>query len=187
MERKPYALEVEAQDLGTDVQAAGLELLEVQSREPLRGEAATEIWAAVLPALAGGEFFALDFFSHLERVRAFCQAKGIYFREEAARCLVIPQPLPEQLPGLLGRFTGETFGMRAGGAARAGDRALEDELSRRGLDAYQEAYPRYTFCAVCELEDGWVTLLSATLWPGEILRRVRPALAPFEVELARAH
>lgn len=185
MERKPYALEVEAMDLGEGIKAAGLELLDKESREPLTGEAATQIWAALFPALAGGEFFALDFFSHLERVREFCQARGITFREEAARCLVIPQPLPEQLSALLGRFAGETFGMRAGAAARAGDRALEDDLSRRGLDAYQAAYPRYTFCAVCDLADGWMTVLSETLWPSEILRRVRPALASFEVELAR--
>ncbi len=173
MERKPCALEVEALDLGAEIQAVGLELLDKESREPLTGEAATRIWTALLPALAGGEFFVLDFFSHLDRVREFCGPRNISFREEAGRCLVIPQPLPKQLMELFGRFAGEIFGVRAGDAARAGDRALADELSRRGLDAYQAAYPRYTFCAVCELENGWVTLLSEKLWPSEILRRVR--------------
>jgi len=35
--------------------------------------------------------------------------------------------------------------MRAGPAAQNADPALENELSLRGLDAYQTAYPRYTF------------------------------------------
>jgi hypothetical protein len=58
-------------------------------------------------------------------------------------------------------------------------------LSHRGLDAYQAAYPRYTFCAVCEPQDGWVTLLSEQLWASEVIRRARPALEPFDVYLSR--
>ena len=54
-----------------------------------------------------------------------------------------------------------------------GDAALEQELSRRGLDAYQPEYAKYTFCAICEPDDGWVTLLSNTLWPSEVIRRIR--------------
>jgi hypothetical protein len=185
MERKPYALEVEALDLGEGIKATGLELVETESREPVTGAAATEIWAALLPALAASDFHALDFFSHLDRVRESCQAKGISFREEAGRCLVIPQPLPEQLSALLARFAAETFGVRAGEAAREGDRALEEELSRRGVDAYQGAYPRYAFCAVCELDSGWVTLLSEKLWTSEILRRVRKPLEQLDVQVAR--
>jgi hypothetical protein len=53
------------------------------------------------------------------------------------------------------------------------------------VDAYQDAYTRYTFCAICETDDGWVTLLSKTLWPSEIIRRARPALEPFDVHIAR--
>jgi len=75
--------------------------------------------------------------------------------------------------------------MRAGPAAQNADPALENELSLRGLDAYQTAYPRYTFCAVIEPEDAWVTLLSEGLWPSEVIRRVRPALQPFDVYIAR--
>lgn len=187
MERKPYAMEVEAMDLGPGVKATGVELIGRESREPVRGEEATQIWAAVFPALAGGEFFVLDFFSHLDRVREFCLAKGISFREEAGRCLVVPQPLPEQLTAILARFSGETFGVRAGNAAREGDCALEGDLSRRGLEAYQAAYARHVFCGVCEAEDGWLTLLSETLWPSEVIRRVRPAVSPLDVEVARPH
>jgi len=83
------------------------------------------------------------------------------------------------------RFEKETFGVRAGAKAQQEDAVLENELSHRGLDAYQAAYSRYTFCAVCEPEDGWVTLLSDKLWPSEVMRRVRPALQPFDVYLAR--
>jgi hypothetical protein len=86
---------------------------------------------------------------------------------------------------LFGRFEGETFGMRVGANAESPDAALERELSHRGLDAYQTAYERYTFCAVCEPEDGWVTLLSKTLWPTEIIRRVRPAAQRFDVYISR--
>jgi hypothetical protein len=72
-----------------------------------------------------------------------------------------------------------------GQAAAKDDAELENELSRRGLDAYQPAYARYTCCAVCEPSDGWVTVLSDSLWPSEIIRRVRPALQPFDVYIAR--
>ena len=185
--RKPFALEVEALDLGGTVQAVGLELIESEGREPVRGPEAAEIWAAVIPALSAGEYLVLDFFSHLERVRDFCRAKGISFREEAARCLVIPQPLPEQLLELFARFAGETFGARGGNQAHECDAALEAELSHRGLDAYQSAYSRYTFCAICELDDGWVTMLSEKLWASEITRRAKAAVQPFAVQVTRPH
>lgn len=118
-------------------------------------------------------------------MREFCRVHKIEYRESAPRCLVVPEPSPEQLRRLLGRFDGETFGFRAGAAAQSEDAALEEQLSHRGLDAYQGAYPRYTFCAICELSDGWVTLLSDFLWASEIIRRVRPALQPFDVYIAR--
>ena len=86
---------------------------------------------------------------------------------------------------LFERFEGETFGVRAGAAAKAADAQMEAELSRRGLDAYQAAYAPYTFCAVCEPEDGWVTLLSETLWASEVIRRVRPAVQAFDIYIAR--
>jgi hypothetical protein len=187
LELPPFSLDVEALDLGPDVKAVGLELLETESREPVRGEDAALIWAAVFPALAGNESFVVDFFSHLERVREFCKLHEINYREAAERCLVLPQPGQTQLKELFQRFEGETFGVRAGPPAQDGDVDLEKELSRHGLDAYQPAYARYTFCAVCEPEDGWVTLLSATLWPTEVIRRIRPALQRFGIYIARPH
>ena len=187
LELPPFSLDVEALDLGADVKAVGLELLETESREPVRGKDAALIWAAVFPALAANEFFVLDFFSHLERVREFCKLHEIHYREAAERCLVLPQPDQTQLEELFQRFEGETFGVRVGGVAEAGDAELEKELSRRGLDAYQPAYARYTFCAVCEPEDGWVTLLSPTLWPTEVIRLIRGAVQKFDVYIARPH
>ncbi len=183
----PFSLDVETLDLGPGVKAIGLELIETESREPVRGKDATAIWSGVLPAMIGPEPFAVDYFSHLERVRDFCAARKIGFRKAAGRCIVVPQPSNEQLRELLERFEGETFGLRAGKASQTEDAALEGDLSRRGLDAYQAAYTRYTFCAVCELEDGWLTILSETLWPSEVIRRVRPAVQPFEVHIARPH
>ena len=181
----PYSLDVQAMDLGSDINAVGLELIGTESREPVRGEEAASIWAAVFPALAGDETWVLDFFSHLDRVRDYCKNHEVEFREAANRCLVIPQLPTEKLRELVARFAGETFGFRCGAAAKEGDVTVESELSRRGLDAYQEAYTRYTFCAICEPDDGWVTMLSQTLWPSEIIRRARPALQPFDVHIAR--
>jgi hypothetical protein len=187
LELPPFSLDVEALDLGADVKAVGLELLETESREPVRGKDAALIWAAAFPALAANEFFVVDFFSHVERVREFCKLHDIHYREAAERCLVLPQPGQTQLEELFQRFEGETFGARAGGPAQDGDAELEKELSRRGLDAYQPAYARYAFCAICEPEDGWVTLLSQTLWPTEVIRRIRPAVQKFDVYIARPH
>jgi hypothetical protein len=181
----PYSLDVQAIELGADTKAVGLELIETESREPLRGSEAAEIWAAAFRVLPGNDPSVVDFFSHLERIREFCRSHKIEYREPASRCLVVPQPSLEVLRQLLGRFEAETFGLRAGAAAKIEDAELESDLSRRGLDAYQAAYPRYTFCAVCDLSDAWVTLLSKTLWPSEIIRRVRPALQPFDVYMAR--
>ena len=183
----PYSLDVETLDLGPGVKAIGMELIETESREPVRGKDAIAIWAGVFPALVVQEAFVLDFFSHLDRVRDFCASHKIAFREGAGRCIVVPQPSDEQVRELIERFEGETFGLRAGKAVLNADTQLESDLSKRGLDAYQAAYTRYTFCVVCELEDGWLTILSETLWPSEAIRRVRPAMQPFDVHIARPH
>jgi hypothetical protein len=185
LELPPYSLDVQALDLGTGIKAAGLELVETENREPLRGKIAAEIWSVVFPALAAADTYVVDFFSHIDRVRDFCNLHEIKFREASDRCLVLPQPGQEQLLQLFERFEGETFGFRAGAATQSPDADLEKDLSKRGLDAYEAAYKRYTFCAVCEPEDGWVTLLSETLWASEVIRRVRPAVQPFDIHIAR--
>jgi len=184
-ELPPYSLDVQALELGANTKAVGLELLETESREPLRGNEAAQIWAAAIPALAAKDGMVLDFFSHLDRVREFCKIHEIAFREAARRCIVVSQPSEAQLREIFARFEQETFGLRAGPGLQTPDPALESELSHRGLDAYQAAYPRYSFCAICEPGDAWVTLLSESLWPSEIIRRVRPALQPFDVYIAR--
>jgi hypothetical protein len=181
----PFSLDVEVLNIGSEVKAVGLELLETESREPVRGTQAAQIWSVALPVLAAQEYYVVDFFSHLDRVRDFCDTHEIPYREAAERSLVIPKPTPEQLLDLFTRFESETFGVRVGASAETPDPQVEGELSKRGLDAYQNAYTRYTFCAVCEPEDGWVTLLSEKLWPSEVIRRVRPALQPFNVHIAR--
>lgn len=184
-ELPPFSLDVQALHLGTDTKSVGLELLGTESREPVRGTDAAKIWSAVFPALAASEPYVVDFFSHVDRVRDFCKVRGIPFREAADRCLVLAQPSPNVLLDIFERFEKETFGVRAGKTEQLHDPALEGELSRRGLDAYEAAYLRYSFCAICEPEDGWVTLLSTSLWPSEIIRRVRPAMQAFDVYIAR--
>lgn len=180
-----YTLDVQAMDLGTQTKAVGMELLETESREPVRGKESALIWGTALPALAAKEQLVVDFFSHLERVREFCKLQELAYREAANRCLVITPGSTEGMTKLFERFEKETFGIRVGAAAEREDPALETELSRHGLDAYQDAYTRYTFCAVCEPEDGWVTLLSEKLWASEVIRRVRPALLSQDVYLVR--
>jgi hypothetical protein len=170
-------LEVEPLDLGQDVRAVGLDLTEGADREPVRGENAARVWSLALPSVAGKEPWALDFFSHLKRVREFCQFHGVEFREASERCVVIPSIAQEALEELFQRFEGETFGMRSGARLESVDSALENDLARKGVDAYHRAYPAYSFCAVCNFEDGSAVVLSDSLWASEILRRVKPALS----------
>jgi hypothetical protein len=180
-----YRLEVELLDLGADVRAVGLELLSREDGEVARGAEAARIWGMVLPALAGPEPWALDFFSHLDRLRQFCQRHTIPYREAANRCIVIASPQAEPLAALLERFEGETFGVRAGGPLLAGDAALEGDLARRGVDAYHRVFTNYFFCAVCDFENGSLTLLTNRLWAAEVIRRVLSALDALSVEVAR--
>jgi hypothetical protein len=179
-----YILEIEPLDLGEDVRAIGLELAEDdENHEPVRGPDAARIWSRVLPAVAGDQPWALDFFSHLDRIREYCNRHNINYREPNPRTLVVPAPPIEILDPLFERFEGETFGARAGGDVLKGDPAVEGELASHGVDAYHRAFPRYFFCAVCNFEDGSLVLLSEKLWASEAIRRVRPALAGQEVEV----
>jgi hypothetical protein len=176
-----YLLDIEPLDLGPDVRAVGLELVEAdENREPVRGNDAARVWARVLTAVSATEPWALDFFSHLDRVRDFCGRHQIAFREASQRSIVIPAPEIPALESLFERFLGETFGARAGGPVADGDPALEGELARRGVDAYHAAYSNYYFCAVCGFEDGSLVLLSKKLWASEVIRRVRPVLKGLE-------
>lgn len=178
-----YLLEVEPLNLGEDVKAVGLELVEVRSREPARGGDAARIWGRVLWALAGTEPWALDFFSHLDRLRDFCTRHGIAYRDAAARSVVIRSPEDAHLAALIERFAGETFGARAGKMLESGDPALEGDLARRGVDAYHHAFANYLYCAVCDFENGFLTLLTEKLWAHEIIRRTTPVLRDLDVEV----
>ncbi|MBZ5501389.1 MAG: hypothetical protein LAN59_03985 [Acidobacteriia bacterium] len=179
-----YLLDIEPLDLGEDVRAVGLDLTEAdENREPVRGPDAARIWSRVLPAVAGPEPWVLDFFSHLERVRDFCDRHGIAYRVASQRSIVIPAPEASALESLLERFQGETFGARAGALASAGDPGVEGELARHGVDAYHAAFGNYFFCAVCGFEDGSLVLLSRKLWASEVIRRVRPVLKGLDVEI----
>jgi len=69
----PYSLDVQALDLGNQTKAVGLELVETENREPLRGKEAAEIWSEIFTAFAGKEAYVVDFFSYIDRVREFCK------------------------------------------------------------------------------------------------------------------
>jgi hypothetical protein len=179
-------LEVEPLDLGADVRAVGLELVEGTDREPVRGEDAAQVWSLALPAIAGKEPWVLDFFGHLDRVRDFCHLHKLEYREASGRSLVVSSLPPDSLASLFRRFEAETFGMRAGARLETVDATLENELARIGVDAYHPVYPGYFFCGVCNFEDGSVVVLSDRLWASEILRRVKPALNGLEIQVCMA-
>src|SRR5260370_30761913 len=174
LEWPPFSLDVQALDLGSDVKAVGCELVETDNREPVRGKEGGEIWWGIFLALAGSESYVVDFFSHVDRVREFCKSRGIALREAAERCVVLPQPNQAELRQLFERFEGETFGIRAGTGLQSVDAALEGDLSKRGLEAYQQSSDRYTFLAICEPENGWVTRLSCSHVPTERNRLQHP-------------
>ena len=179
-----YLLDVAPLDLGPDVRAVGLDLVEPdEDREPVRGADAAEIWSRLLPAVAGTETWALDFFSHLDRVHEYCERHEIETRDATQRSLVIPALDGAKLKGLLERFQKETFGVRTGGVLPAADAALEADLARRGADAYHKAFANYFFCAVCGFEDGSLVVLSEKLWANELIRRAQPALKGLDVEV----
>ncbi len=139
-----YVLEVEPLDLGADVKAVGLDLVEIESREPARGVDAARLWAATLDALPGTEPWALDFFSHLDRVRDYCRLHGVAFEEKASgHSLIIPAPSGDALVGLVERFAGETFGARAGALAGRRRSRRRRRTGRHGVDAYHAAFRNY--------------------------------------------
>jgi len=181
-----YVLEVEPLDLGADVKAVGLDLVEIETREPVRGAEAAKLWAAALTALPGTEPWGFDFFSHLDRVREYCRLHGVAFEEKTSgHSLAIPSPPDHELVALIERFAGETFGIRAGALFATGDPAVEGQLAKHGVDAYHAAFKNYLFCAVCDFENGFLTLLTEKLWTSEVLRRIKPATAEMPVEVAR--
>jgi len=145
-------------------------------------------WAAAIAALAGTEPWALDFSPIWRACVNIAIRVPITFEEKSSgHSIVIPAPSPEQLAELIERFAGETFGARAGSLLAAGDAPLEGELARLGVDAYHAAFRNYLFCAVCDFENGFLTLLTEKLWTSEVLRRVKPAVAGLPVEVARPH
>ncbi len=181
----PLRLLIDPLDIGPDVRAIGLELNEEGEELPARGPAAQAVWAAAIPALAAADPWVLDFTSHLDRLRDFCRAHDIAVREAAARCIVAPQPEPPKILELIERFESETFGFRAGVAAASADAELENDLSRRGMDAYDRAFSRYSLCGICDFENGYLTLLAGNLSSAEVLRRLRPALDPLGARIER--
>jgi hypothetical protein len=188
---------IEPLNLGPDVRAISLDLAEEGADDPAAGPEALAIWNAAVPALIADEAWTLDFVSHLDRVRDFCGTNNIPWREAGARCVTIPHPTAEQLESLFTRFETETFGLRARKVQSTGtapvtdaskyleDAELESELSKRGMDGYHGAYTRYTLCAICDLENGSIVLLTEKLSSGEVLRRLRPVVTELGAKIER--
>lgn len=176
-------LTVEPLDLGPDVRALALSLTDSEDEEPIAGGDAAPLWSRALLALAGEEPLVLDFFAHLDRVKEFCENQDIRFRQTAAGGIAVTETDSDALARVFERFEAETFGARAGEPLKSGDENLENDLRRHGLDAYHQAFPRYLYCAICELETGSVTLVSNALWASEVSRRLRGTLREFSVSV----
>jgi hypothetical protein len=188
---------IEPLNLGPDVRAISLDLAEEGADDPAAGPDALAIWNAAVPALIASEEWTLDFVSHLDRVREFCRANNIPFREAGARCIAIAHPTVDQLELLFTRFEMETFGFRARKLQPTGtspivdaskyleDADLESELSKRGMDGYHGAFTRYTLCAICDFENGSIVLLTEKLSSGEVLRRLRPVVTELGAKIER--
>ena len=195
--RPSLRLLIEPLNLGPDVRAISLDLAEEGADAPAIGPEALAIWNAAVPALVGGESWTLDFVSHLDRLREFCRAKNIPWREAGARCVTIAHPTADHLELLFARFETETFGFRARKASANGtpltsdsskyleDADLESELSKRGMDGYHGAFTRYTLCAICDFENGSIVLLTEKLSSGEVLRRLRPVVTALGAKIER--
>lgn len=187
MPEENFRLLVEPLDLGPDVRAISLELVESGDEDdvPARGAEAASVWAAVLIALAGDEPWSLDFFSHLERLHDFLRAHGIAWRDAAPRCSVISKLEQVPLSVLIERFEAETFGFRSGALATSGDPPLENDLARRGADAYHLVFQNYSACGICDFENGALTVLAQKLSSSELVRRFRKALEGRPVRVER--
>ena len=129
-------------DLGPAVKAVGLELIETESREPLRGPEAARHLGRGIDRSRRHRSLRLS----ISSVTSIAFANSAPptpspIREAASRCLVIPQPSLELLRLIFARF--EVGNVRHARWSRCAKRrcALESELSHRGLDAYQPAYP----------------------------------------------
>lgn len=186
MDPTSFHLIIEPLDLGAGVRGISLDLKGQGAESPLVGAIASAIWAATIPALAGDALWEIDFTGHLDRVRDFCKAHGMEWRDASRRCVVVPAQPAEKLLELVTRFEAERIGVRAASnSSGLNDGALENELSRIGLDAYQGAFKRYLFCGICDFENGSLTLVTEKLSSSEALRRLRPALTPLGVQVER--
>ena len=174
-----YVLDVEPLDLGPDVRAIGLELVEAdENREPVRGSEAAAIWSRVLRATARNEPWVLDFFSHIDRVREFCDSHQIAYREANQRLIVIPAPEAASLDILFDRFQRETFGARAGSQVKPSRRTVTRHWKANWHGAAWmliTTHSRSTSSALsARLRTAHWSCLSEKLWASEVIRRVRP-------------
>ena len=185
LELPPFSLDVEALDLGPGVKAVGLELVETENREPFVarrqrrfGRRSSLPWRMknITSWIFSATSIALRSFARRGRSSIAKQACAAWFCRSR------------------GRVNCSSFSS----ASKA--KPLEfarEPLRKLPMPRWKATFPSAAstptkppmsatlFCAVCEPEDGWVTLLSATLWASEVIRRVRPAVLPFDIYIAR--
>jgi len=170
----PYSLTWKTLDLGPGVKAIGMELIETRAAKPVRGKDAIAILGrrSHCPRPHKRRLFSI-FSGHpdasvisAQGTTRFSRSGGPLHRRAA--------PSDEPSPRIDRAVRRETFGLRAGKGRSDRRYAIGERLSNAVLDAIRPPYTRYTFCVVCELDDGWLTILSEPLWPAKPFRRVRP-------------
>ena len=180
-----YLLEIEPLDLGADVRAVGLELVEAdENREPVRGTTPRASGAAFCvpsPATSHGRSIS----SAISIACAIiATVTKLPFAKRASARIVVPAPEAAALEALLDRFQKETFGARAGRLlVDAGDPALEGELRAAAWTLITRLFATIFSAPFAHFEDGSLVLLSEKLWASEVIRRVRPVLDDLKVEV----
>ena len=178
-----YLLDVEPLDLGPDVRAVGLELVEAdENREPVRGQDAARIWSRVLPRHCADEALGPRFLQPSRPRARLLQNHDIDFREAGQRFDRDSCARTRSLESLLDRFQNETFGARAGALVTNRRSRARRRTGAAGRRRLPQSFPELFFLRHCGFEDGSLVLLSEKLWASEVIRRVRPALEGLDVE-----
>ena len=143
----------------------GLELIDPETREPVTGRGSREDLGGGVDCARGGRSLGARFF------RASGTGAGVlpvaaasHFASPTSACWSFRSSRSRQLAAIVERFAGETFGVRAGGLLAQATRDVEAGLAERGVDALPHWPIRsYLFCAVCDFENGFLTVAERSL------------------------
>jgi len=132
---------VETLDLGPGVKAIGMELIETESREPVRGKDAIAIWAGVFPALVAQSVVSIS--SATSSASVISAPVTNRFREAGAAASSCRNQATSS-PRIDRAVRRRNLRIAHRQAVLIADTQLES-ASPTGLDAYQAAYTAILF------------------------------------------